>query len=68
MFPGDWKVRDAESGERACSADRREGDDVSSDPQCSWEKPAQHWGVRWGGGRVLPGGGQLARLIDTLKK
>lgn len=50
MFPGDWKVRDAESGERACSADRRESEDVSSDPQCSWEKPAQHWGVRWGGG------------------
>lgn len=44
---GDWKVRDAESGERACSADRREGEDVSSDPQCSWEK---HCGVRWGGG------------------
>lgn len=44
---GDWKVRDAESGERACSADRREGEDVSSDPQCSWEK---YWGMRWGRG------------------
>lgn len=56
MFPGDWKVRDVESGERACSADRREGEDMST------------LGGEVGWGRVIPGDGQLARLVDTLKK